>query len=236
MTGKARGSRGRRGAGDGLLDLPFGELGEPERRSLDLFPEADAEEDLDDVDAEYAPAMAAAGHSADRPARRSDPAERDLSEDESELASDLADDLADDLAGDLAEGPITVSERLVAGGADVLVHAGLLAGVLIALTYLGAEPRLRYWPGLAGFLLCFSFLYVTLPLAFWGQTPGMVWSRLQARDQDDQPLTFTQTVLRWLAGITTVLLCGLPVLLALSGRSAADLLSRSHTRRAAGTL
>jgi hypothetical protein len=52
---------------------------------------------------------------------------------------------------------------------------------------------------------------------------------LVARSGRDQPLSFGQTGLRWLAGLATVALCGLPLVVALTGRSLADRLSGSST-------
>jgi hypothetical protein len=52
---------------------------------------------------------------------------------------------------------------------------------------------------------------------------------LVARSGRDQPLSFGQTGLRWLAGLATVALCGLPLVVALTGRSLADRLSGSMT-------
>ena len=78
-------------------------------------------------------------------------------------------------------------------------------------------------------MTAFSFLYSVVTLAFWGQTPGMVAAGLMARSHGDQPLSFGQTGLRWLAGLLTVALGGLPLLVALTGRSFADRLSGSAT-------
>ncbi|NJL29066.1 MAG: hypothetical protein HC897_14870 [Thermoanaerobaculia bacterium] len=78
--------------------------------------------------------------------------------------------------------------------------------------------------------LVFSFLYCVVPLAFWGRTPGMVMSHEIARSLDDQPLSFGQTILRWLGALITLALAGLPTLLALiGGRSLADQISGSKT-------
>ena len=93
------------------------------------------------------------------------------------------------------------------------------------------------WPAVALFLLSFSFLYTVVPLAFWGHTPGMAWAGLDARGRDGEPLAFDQTARRWIGGILTLLLLGLPLLLAFGGRSLSDLLSGSETlssRPAAG--
>lgn len=122
-----------------------------------------------------------------------------------------------------------VGSRLAAGAADLLVHAAVGVGVLLGCRYLGVRPVLSDWPGLALFLLSFSFLYTVVPLAFWGHTPGMAWAGLDARSRDGEPLAFDQTARRWLGGVFTSLLLGLPLLLALGGRSLSDLLSGSET-------
>jgi uncharacterized RDD family membrane protein YckC len=68
-----------------------------------------------------------------------------------------------------------------------------------------------------------------VPLAFWGGTPGMIWCGLVARNAVSEPLSFGQSVLRWLGAWLTWALAGLPGLLALGGRSLSDLLSGSAT-------
>lgn len=123
-----------------------------------------------------------------------------------------------------------IVERLLAGLADGVVHIAVLASSLVAESLLGLQPEPRQWPGFAAFLVCFSFLYTTIPLAFWGQTPGMAWRGLRARDREDRSLAFGQTALRWLGALVTTALAGLPTLLAVAGgRSLADRLSGSVT-------
>ena len=144
------------------------------------------------------------------------------------------DDAADSAASDIdvdeaSDQPPGLGLRVMAGAADCLVHVASLAVALLAMVWRGLQPGLEQWPGLLLFLLAFSFLYWTFPLAFWGQTPGMAWTGLKARDFGNQPLTFGQTALRWLGAWLTVALAGLPLLVALSGRSLSDRLSRSHT-------
>jgi uncharacterized RDD family membrane protein YckC len=125
--------------------------------------------------------------------------------------------------------PPSLPQRLLAGVADLVLHMAVLAATLVGESLLGLQPEPRQWPGFAVFLICFSFLYTTVPLAFWGQTPGMAWRGLRARDAGDRPLAFGQTALRWLGGLLTVALAGLPAFLALAGGSLADRLSRSET-------
>jgi uncharacterized RDD family membrane protein YckC len=123
-----------------------------------------------------------------------------------------------------------LSARLLAGLADLAVHLALAVALLFGSRLLGVEAGLGDWPALVLFLLVFSFLYTVLPLAFWGQTPGMAWAGLVARAAGGESLTFGQTARRWLAGLLTVALLGLPALLAAGGgRSLADRLSGSET-------
>jgi uncharacterized RDD family membrane protein YckC len=122
-----------------------------------------------------------------------------------------------------------LGSRLAAGAADLLVHAAVTVGVLVGCRMLGVMPALNDWPAVAVFVLSFSFLYTVVPLAFWGHTPGMAWAGLDARSRDGQALAFDQTARRWIGGILTILLLGLPILLALGGRSLSDLVSGSET-------
>ncbi|MGE5234023.1 MAG: RDD family protein [Acidobacteriota bacterium] len=78
----------------------------------------------------------------------------------------------------------------------------------------------------------FSFAYAVVPLAFWGQTPGMAWAGIVARTTSGESLSFGQAARRWLGGWITALLGGVPGLLALSGRSLVDRLSGSRTLNA----
>ncbi len=120
--------------------------------------------------------------------------------------------------------------RLIAGLADLGVCAAVVVLLLVVLWSIGVEPVAADWPAAVLFLLSFSFLYEVLPLAFWGRTPGMALAGLRTTTPGGEPLTFGQTVRRWLASVLTVALVGLPALLALTGRSLADRLSGSVTR------
>jgi len=122
-----------------------------------------------------------------------------------------------------------LGSRLAAGAADVFVHAAVTVGALVGCRMLGVMPAVDDWPAVAVFVLSFSFLYTVVPLAFWGHTPGMAWAGLDARSRDGQALAFDQTARRWIGGILTILLLGLPILLALGGRSLSDLVSGSET-------
>lgn len=120
--------------------------------------------------------------------------------------------------------------RFAAGGADLLLHAAVGVGSLAGLRFLlGVQPALSDWPAVLLFLLSFSFLYTVVPLAFWGHTLGMAWAGLTSHNQDGEPLTFDQTVRRWLGGLITTGLLGLPLLLTGGGRSFADFVSGSET-------
>lgn len=119
--------------------------------------------------------------------------------------------------------------RISAAGADLVVHAAVAMGVLVGCRLMGVHPVLSDWPAVALFLMSFSFLYTVVPLAFWGHTPGMAWVGLDARSRDGEPLAFDQTARRWIGGLLTLLLLGLPLLLAFGGRSLSDLLSGSET-------
>jgi uncharacterized RDD family membrane protein YckC len=127
--------------------------------------------------------------------------------------------------------PVPRRARLVAGLADLLVHAAVGVAAVAGAYLLGARPQLDDWPPFAVLLLTFSFLYSVVPLAFWGQTLGMAWAGLVATAPEGEALTFEQTALRWLGGLLTGATLGLPLLFA-RRRSPADWLSGSVTRRA----
>lgn len=117
--------------------------------------------------------------------------------------------------------------RFSAGGADLLVHAAIAVLALLGVRGMGVRTDLSAWPAFAVFLLSFSFLYTVLPLAFWGHTLGMAWAGITSRNRDGEPLTFDQTVRRWLGGIVTVATVGLPLLVTGDRRSLTDVLSGS---------
>jgi uncharacterized RDD family membrane protein YckC len=138
-------------------------------------------------------------------------------------------DELEDLQGFHAGPGATATGRIAAGAADLLVHAAVGVGALMGARSMGIHPVLSDWPALAVFLLSFSFLYTVVPLAFWGQTPGMTWLGLSSRSRDGEPLAFGQTARRWLGGVLTALLLGLPLLVSGRRRSLSDLLSGSET-------
>ncbi|HEY4588452.1 MAG TPA: RDD family protein [Thermoanaerobaculia bacterium] len=119
--------------------------------------------------------------------------------------------------------------RLAAGVADLIVHAAVGVLALLGCRWLEVRPEIHEWPAFAAFLLVFSFLYTVLPLAFWGHTPGMAWAAITSRNRDGEPLTFDQTVRRWLGALLTLALVGLPLLLAFGGRTLTDWISGSAT-------
>jgi len=135
------------------------------------------------------------------------------------------------LAAGRAAATAPVGSRLLAGAADCLVHAAVTALLLAGTRLMGIPGQRAAGPPVALFLLVFSFFYTVVPLAFWGQTLGMAWRGLEARAAGNRPLTFGQTAGRWLGGLLTLALMGLPVLWALSGRSLSDRLSGSWTWR-----
>lgn len=134
-----------------------------------------------------------------------------------------------DLDGAPADDRVRLGSRLAAGAADLLIHGAVLMVLLIGTRLLGVRPTLDEAPAFVLFLLAFSFLYTIVPLAFWGHTLGMAWAGLVSQNRDGEPLTFDQTARRWLGALLTLAVAGLPLLLALRGRSLADLLSGSVT-------
>ena len=130
-----------------------------------------------------------------------------------------------------AQAGATLGQRAGAGIADLGVCVAVAVVLFVALLAQGVQPELSDWPAGVLFLLTFSFLYAVLPLAFWGRTPGMALSGVRSSGRDGRPLTFRQAVLTWLGAVLTVALAGLPLLLALGGRSLSDLISGSVTRQ-----
>lgn len=128
-----------------------------------------------------------------------------------------------------ASGPAPIGRRLAASCLDavaLLAVLGLLIGIS-ALMGVAVEPvdLLLFLPT----WLAFGFFYQVLPLLFWGRTPGMSLAGIESRDRDGAPLSLEQAAQRWLGGLVTWLLLGLPGTLALTGRSLVDRLSHSRT-------
>lgn len=124
-----------------------------------------------------------------------------------------------------------VQDRWLGGLADLTLHLATLGAMVLAVQLMGVPVTLADLPAFALLGLVFSLLYTVVPLAFWGQTPGMAWVGHLARGYGGEPLSFGQTFLRWLGALITVALVGLPVLLAFSGRSLCDRLSDSRTHQ-----
>ncbi len=120
-----------------------------------------------------------------------------------------------------------LGDRLLGGLADLAAQL-IALGVAIAATH-SLGVTVADWRPFGVLALVFSFLYWVVPLAFWGHTPGMAWVGHVARSSSGEPLSFGQTLLRWLGAVFTLVLVGLPLLLALTGRSFTDRLSDSRT-------
>ena len=155
------------------------------------------------------------------PSQADPPAEGRVGED----ATDTADPEGED-----TDTRALLGDRLLAGLADLAVQV-LMLGLAIAACYLmGIGVTFADWQPFSVLVVAFSFLYWVVPLAFWGQTPGMAWVGHTARSSSGEPLTFGQTSRRWLGAVLTLALAGLPLLLTLTGRSLTDRLSDSTTR------
>lgn len=127
--------------------------------------------------------------------------------------------------------PAPFRARVLAGLADFALHLGMVGAMVGGATVLGVQVGWDDWPALGLLVIAFSFLYWVVPLAFWGQTPGMAWIGIGSRALDDEPLSFSQTALRWLGALLTVLLAGIPLALATTGSSLSDRLSQSKTHQ-----
>ncbi|HXO28273.1 MAG TPA: RDD family protein [Thermoanaerobaculia bacterium] len=138
-------------------------------------------------------------------------------------------DAADAGGAPIPSDRVGIGRRAAAGAADLLVHVAVAVLALAGCRTLGVMPAVADWPAFGVFLLSFSFLYTVVPLAFWGHTLGMTWAGLTAESTGGEPLSFDQTARRWLGALLTLATAGLPLLLALSGRSLADRLSGSRT-------
>ena len=143
---------------------------------------------------------------------------------------------ASDVTGPVAvpaQGPVPApfAARLLAALADLGVHLLAAAVGWGGAAAAGVRIGVAELPAMGVFLLAFSFLYSVVSLAFWGRTPGMAAAGVVSRGAGGQPLTFGQTGLRWVGAVLTALLLGLPLLVALTGRSLADRLSGSQTFR-----
>lgn len=122
-----------------------------------------------------------------------------------------------------------VRDRILSGLLDLGIQLLVLGSAAASVHAMGLELGPADAGPFAVLALIFSFLYWFIPLAFWGQTPGMAWVGNSAVSLDDEPLTFGQSVLRWLGAILTLAFLGLPIALAFGGRSLTDRLSDSKT-------
>jgi uncharacterized RDD family membrane protein YckC len=118
-------------------------------------------------------------------------------------------------AGETSSGRL--QRRFVAGAIDAGAIAGALLAMVVGTAAIGIRPALADWPSYALVGLVLSFVYAVFSLLFWGKTPGMQRNGLSASSRDGSPLNIGQALLRWLGGICTVLLLGLPTLFDLRG-------------------
>lgn len=159
-----------------------------------------------------------------------------------EPVDDAADELATESGEDdkaeveaSADHPISsddqpaLVDRLASGLADLAVQAIVLASMIGIVRLMDVPFGAEDWMPFAILALAFSFVYWVVPLAFWGQTPGMAWRGQIVRTPEDEALTFAQATLRWCGALLTLGLAGLPLLLAASGASLSDRLSQSRT-------
>lgn len=125
--------------------------------------------------------------------------------------------------------PASLAKRCMASLVDMALMVGVL-GVLLGGGYLlGAPSGMSHLGFYLPTWLLFAFLYHVVPLVFWGRTPGMAYAGIIARGCDGGTMTGAQAMRRWLAGVATLLLLGLPGLAALGGRSLADRASGTTT-------
>jgi len=127
----------------------------------------------------------------------------------------------------------SVGRRLLAGLGDLALHAAVFVLMLAGARLLGSEVTPAALPPTALGLLLFSMLYTVLPLAFWGQTPGMSFAGIASSSLDGEPLSFGQSFRLWLASLVSLLLAGLPTLIVPRGRSLSDRLAGARTLPAA---
>src|SRR5436190_22953956 len=114
--------------------------------------------------------------------------------------------------------------RVLAGLLDLGVQLVVGAGAIAGTGRMGVALTRSVAPGFVLLLLVFSLFYLVVPLAFWARSPGMAATGLFARAGDEHPPTFAEALRRWIGAVVTVLVAGLPTLLALgpARRSLAD--------------
>ncbi len=132
-------------------------------------------------------------------------------------------------AGATPDDKAFVGDRLLGGLADLAAQL-IALGIAIAATHsMGIIVTVADWMPFGVLALVFSFLYWSVPLAFWGQTPGMAWVGHIARSSSGEPLSFGQAFRRWFGSVLTLAFAGLPLLIALTGYSLTDRISGSRT-------
>ncbi len=148
---------------------------------------------------------------------------------ESVAATDGAERTTREREPDPTDDRAFLGDRLLGGLADLAAQL-IALGLAIAATHaMDIVVTVADWMPFGVLALVFSFPYWTVPLAFWGQTPGMTWVGHTARSTSGEPLSFGQAFMRWFGAILTLALAGLPLLLALTGRSLTDRISGSRT-------
>jgi uncharacterized RDD family membrane protein YckC len=229
--------RSETGADSQFVDLPLFTHLEPEAdeppsdEPLEAEPDATGPVHADSVEAD--PVIHEPAIRAPEPEELLEPASLEAYEAEPEAVElDLeAPDTVDEglEPAEFVEGPASLTNRLGAALLDLAVMASAAAALLggAALLKVGLTPGV--WPAFVLPWLAFSFLYHVIPLGFWGRTPGMASMGITARHLDGGSLSFVQATYRWLASLGTTALLGLPGLLAITGRSAADRASESVT-------
>jgi uncharacterized RDD family membrane protein YckC len=214
----------RRPEAPGLFDLPLDAAAEPEeratpRRSAPRAERAARVETPPDSLPLFAPGPAASARRPAAEAPREGRDERPLRVVEAGEARPVV------RAG--------AARRLLAGLGDLALHAAVFVLMLAGARLLGSEITPTALLPTAIGLLLFSLLYTVLPLAFWGQTPGMSFAGIVSSSVDGEPLSFGQSFRLWLASLLAVLFAGLPTIIAPRGRSVSDRLAGARTLPAA---
>ena len=136
-----------------------------------------------------------------------------------------------------AEPPVKAAERirrrgkrLAAGLADLVVHAAVGVLALLGCRGLGVRPELSEAAGLRRLPAVVLFPLHRAPPRLLGAHAGHgLGGHHLPQPRDGEPLTFDQTVRRWLGAMLTSALAGLPLLLAFGGRTLTDWISGSAT-------
>ena len=197
------------------IDLPLAEReGEREKEKASRFPRPVEERAKAPVKIPAAPKAAA---------KKNTPIEPEGA------SSTAAENVDGEALEDDAEQRAPLRDHLASGCVDFGIQLLFLGVAVGSVHAMGIRVGLGQWAPFTVLGLVFSFLYWFIPLAFWGQTPGMAWVGNVAVGKSGEPLTFGQTALRWCGALLTLLFAGLPVLLTLTGGSLSDRLSESRT-------